>query len=82
MNGPTIEWMKQLSAEKRVILPVVSSSEENRIQAANGSPTRYYNRLIWMLPNGQYGSYDKRHLFGFAGEDNQYTAGTKRLRHR
>ena len=30
---------------------------------------RYYNRLIWMLPNGQYGYYDKRHLFAFAGED-------------
>ena len=32
-----------------------------------------------MLPNGQYGVYDKRHRFAFAGEDNHYTAGTKRL---
>ena len=39
----------------------------------------YYNRLIWMLPNGQYGTYDKRHRFAFAGEDKHYTAGTKRL---
>ena len=39
----------------------------------------YYNRLIWMLPNGQYGYYDKRHRFAFAGEDEHYTAGHKRL---
>ena len=39
----------------------------------------YYNRLIWMLPNGHYGIYDKRHCFGFAEEDQYYTAGSKRL---
>lgn len=39
----------------------------------------YFNRLIWMLPNGQYGQYDKRHLFAFAGEAKHYTAGHKRL---
>ena len=32
-----------------------------------------------MLPNGQHGVYDKRHLFGYADEDKHYTAGTKRL---
>ena len=40
---------------------------------------QFYNRLIWMLPNGELGYYDKRHLFAFAGEDQHYTAGTKRL---
>jgi predicted amidohydrolase len=39
----------------------------------------YTNRLLWMLPNGQHGYYDKRHLFAFAGEDQHYTAGNKRL---
>jgi predicted amidohydrolase len=32
-----------------------------------------------MLPNGQLGTYDKRHLFGYAGEDQHYAAGSKRL---
>ena len=32
-----------------------------------------------MLPNGQYGVYDKRHRFAYAGEDDHYTAGTNRL---
>ena len=32
-----------------------------------------------LLPNGELGYYDKRHLFGFAGENEHYTAGTRRL---
>ena len=32
-----------------------------------------------MLPNGSYGCYNKRHLFGYAGEGEHYTAGSKRL---
>jgi predicted amidohydrolase len=32
-----------------------------------------------MLPNGEFGYYDKRHLFGFAEEDKFYTAGNKRF---
>ncbi|HEY4831300.1 MAG TPA: nitrilase-related carbon-nitrogen hydrolase, partial [Waddliaceae bacterium] len=39
----------------------------------------YFNRLIWMLPNGQYGYYDKRHLFAYAGEDQKFSPGNKRL---
>jgi len=32
-----------------------------------------------MLPNGEYGYYDKRHLFAFGQEDKFYNAGNKRL---
>ena len=70
MDGETVQWMKRVSAENNVILTgSVIIEEENN----------YYNRLIWMLPNGQFGHYDKRHRFAFAGEDDKYTAGTKRL---
>ena len=75
MNGPTVEWMKKIAAEKRVIVTgslMVSHLEED-------VSTQYFNRLIWMLPNGQHGIYDKRHLFAFADEDKHYTPGTKRL---
>jgi omega-amidase len=70
MNGETLQWMKRISAAKKIILTGSVIIEEN------GS---YYNRLIWMLPNGQYGVYDKRHRFACAGEDNHFSAGTKRL---
>jgi omega-amidase len=70
MEGETVKWMKRIAAEKKAILTGSLIVEENG---------EYFNRLTWVLPNGQYGVYDKRHLFAYAGEDEQYTAGTKRL---
>jgi predicted amidohydrolase len=70
MEGETVQWMKRVVAEKKIILT-------GSIIIGEGG--HYYNRMIWMLPNGQYGVYDKRHLFAYAGEDDHYTAGTKRL---
>ena len=32
-----------------------------------------------MLPNGEYGVYDKRHLFAYAQEDAHYSKGNKRV---
>lgn len=70
MDGPSVQWMKRIAAAKKIILTGSLIIEENG---------HYYNRLLWMLPNGQYGVYDKRHRFAYAGEDAQYTAGNKRL---
>lgn len=70
MQGNTIEWMKRVSAENRVIITGSLIIEENG---------QYFNRLVWMLPNGQVGHYDKRHLFAYADEHKQFTAGSKRL---
>jgi predicted amidohydrolase len=70
MDGETVKWMSKLAAEKKIILTGSFIAEDSG---------RYYNRLVWMLPNGQFGVYDKRHLFAFAGEDKHYTAGAKRL---
>jgi predicted amidohydrolase len=78
MEGETLQWMKRVAAKKKVILTgsiIISEADKD---VSNGV-TRYYNRLIWMLPNGEYGCYDKRHRFAFAGEGENYTAGTKRL---
>ena len=69
-DGETVEWMKKTAAENKIILTGSIIIKEDE---------QFFNRLIWMLPNGQYGHYDKRHRFAFAGEDDKYTAGTKRL---
>ena len=70
MEGDTLQWMQRIAAEKKIVLTgsIIAAENDN-----------YYNRLVWMLPNGQRGIYDKRHLFAFAGEDEQYTPGSKRL---
>jgi predicted amidohydrolase len=70
MSGPTVEWMMRIAKEHRIILTGSVIIEEDGF---------YYNRLIWMLPVGQYGHYDKRHLFGYADEDQHYASGNKRL---
>ncbi len=70
MDGTTVQWMKEMAAKYKIILTGSTIIEENG---------QYLNRLIWMLPNGQLGFYDKRHLFAYAGEDEHYTSGTKRF---
>ncbi|CAN5772426.1 amidohydrolase [soil metagenome] len=70
MEGNTVAWMKELAAKNKIILTGSVIIEEDG---------DYFNRLIWMLPNGQFGYYDKRHLFCLAKEDNYYSAGKKRL---
>jgi omega-amidase len=70
MQGESLAWMKRVAQQKRCILTGSLIIEEDG---------HYFNRLIWMLPNGEYGTYDKRHLFAFAGEDAHYAAGNKRL---
>lgn len=70
MEGETVEWMKRISNENGIILTGSLIIEEEG---------KYYNRLIWMLPNGQYGVYDKRHLFAYGEEDRHYQPGNKRL---
>ncbi|MEO6329574.1 MAG: nitrilase family protein [Ginsengibacter sp.] len=70
MDGETIVWMRNIALSKKIVLT------GSVIIEAGG---KYFNRLVWMLPNGEYGYYDKRHLFAFANEDQYYTAGNKRL---
>lgn len=70
MNGDTVTWMKKIAAEKKIILTGSMMAKDSG---------KYFNRLIWMLPNGEYGNYDKRHLFAYGDEHNHYTAGRKRL---
>ncbi|MDR1557512.1 MAG: amidohydrolase [Tannerellaceae bacterium] len=38
---------------------------------------RYYNRAFFITPEGSASYYDKRHLFGMAGEATHFTQGTK-----
>lgn len=70
MDGETVDWMKRVSSENGIILTGSIMIRENE---------KYFNRLIWMLPNGEYGYYDKRHLFAFGEEDKHYDPGNKRL---
>lgn len=69
MDGETVKWMHTISSNKKIILTgslIIKDDEQ------------FFNRLIWMLPNGNFGCYDKRHLFAYAEEDKHYAPGNKR----
>lgn len=69
-EGPTLTWMQEQAGACGAVLC-------GSFMCVEGD--RFLNRLVWMQPNGQYHTYDKRHLFGLAGEHEHYHAGTQRL---
>lgn len=70
IGGRTFEWMKKSAKEKNCVVTGSIIIEDNE---------RYFNRLIWMRPDGLYYTYDKRHLFRYANEQDHYSAGRKKL---
>ncbi len=74
MEGDTVDWMRKTAAKKGAVLIGSMIAKEE-----TASENIYYNRLIWMLPNGEKAYYDKRHLFAFGKEDQHYSPGNKRL---
>lgn len=70
MQGATVQWMKGMSKQHRCIITGSLIIEEEG---------KFYNRLLWVQPDGVIYHYDKRHLFGYAKEDEHYTKGDKKL---
>jgi omega-amidase len=68
--GPTLDWMREQAA---CYDAAVTGSVLTQHDGA------YFNRLLWVRPDGTHSTYDKRHLFRLAGEHEVYTAGTDRL---
>lgn len=66
MKFATHKWMQQMAAQTRAVIT------GSFICVENG---QYFNRLLWMQPDGNYDYYDKRHLFRMAKEHHSYTAG-------
>lgn len=82
MEGETLQWMKRIAAKKKIILTgsLIIKDLHPPLHMERGSGAEaYYNRLVWVLPNGQLGYYNKRHLFAYGDEDQHYTRGEKRL---
>lgn len=67
MGGPTVHWMKSTAKSKNAVIcgSLLIKEEDN-----------FYNRFLWVRPDGTVAQYDKRHLFRMAGENNVFTGGT------
>ncbi|MEQ8924409.1 MAG: amidohydrolase [Fulvivirga sp.] len=70
MNFTTFKWMKQMAAQTKAV--ITGSFVVND----NGN---YFNRLIWMRPDGSWEKYDKRHLFRMADEHSHYSPGKDKI---
>ena len=67
MDGPTVQWMRQWASKlEAAICGSFVVQEEGH----------FYNRFVFVYPDGRTAHYDKRHRFMMAGEGEQYTAGT------
>ncbi|MGV3586516.1 MAG: amidohydrolase [Adhaeribacter sp.] len=70
MDGPTLNWLQEQAAKYNAVITGSLIMEENG---------QYFNRLIWVRPDGSFEHYNKRHLFRMADEHQVYTAGSFRL---
>jgi omega-amidase len=70
MDGTTVRWIRRLAQS-------CASDLLGSVMIAEGG--RFFNRLLWAKPDGRLLTYDKKHLFRFAGEDKFYTAGSRHL---
>jgi omega-amidase len=70
MNFRTFKWMKQMASQKDCAVTGSFIVKER---------SGFYNRLIWMFPDGSFKQYDKKHLFRMANEDDYFEPGEEAL---
>lgn len=70
MRFTTMKWMHQMAKQSQAIVTGSVAIKEGN---------QYFNRLIWMQPDGVFSHYDKRHLFRMGGEADVYSAGNEHL---
>ncbi|MCF8374697.1 MAG: amidohydrolase [Bacteroidales bacterium] len=70
IDGKAVNWMKDMAEQKNSCITGSLIIEEEG---------KYFNRLIWVTPEGTFSHYDKRHLFRLSGEQDHFSAGNKKL---
>jgi omega-amidase len=70
VEGSAYQWMARQAQELNAVITGSLVVKEGHT---------YFNRLVWMRPDGSYEHYDKRHLFRMAGEHERYAAGKEKL---
>lgn len=70
MDGETVKWLLESSKKYNTAITGSLVIEENG---------NYYNRMLFVTPEGKITKYDKRHLFRMAGEEKVYTMGEERV---
>jgi len=69
-EGDTLSWMREMALDH-------SSAVTGSVMVKEKG--RFYNRLYFVLADGSYHWYDKKHTFTLAGEHRTYTSGSEKL---
>jgi len=70
VDTETLRWMQDIAKERNSAVAGSVATEENG---------NYFNRFYFVKPDGSYSTYNKKHLFTYSGEHNEYTAGEERV---
>jgi len=70
MDGEAVCWMKKMASKKNAAFIASLIIKDN---------DKKFNRLVWVFPNGEISTYDKKHLFRMANEHAHFTAGEERI---
>ena len=70
MDGKTMQWLSKTASTYDCVV-----TGSLMIKIGNNC----FNRMIWMLPNGEYQFYDKHHLFKMGDENKHFNAGNKQV---
>ncbi len=69
-QSTTLNWLKVKAKKYDVAITGSVIIEE-----AKKNERKFYNRLFFVEPNGNFQTYDKKHLFRMAGEHEVFSAG-------
>lgn len=70
MNQTTHRWMKQMAKQTGAVMIGSLIIKENN---------KFYNRLLWVEPDGKTDFYDKRHLFRMGQENAVFEVGNRKI---
>lgn len=77
MDGEVVTFMKELA--RRTDKAFIGSLAIHDCVNHSCTVTAFYNRLFFFTPDGVFLTYNKRHLFRMAKEQDFYEGGTSRL---
>lgn len=69
-DGDTFQWMVYEAEKNNCAITGSFIVKEN---------SKYFNRLYFVFPDGKFKTYDKKHTFTYARENEVYSEGTEKL---
>ncbi|AQS94278.1 amidohydrolase [Polaribacter sp. BM10] len=70
MDGYSVSWMREMAEKHQIAICGSLVIAEN---------DKFYNRFVFVHPNKELETYNKRHSFTLAGENKVYTSGVERI---